>query len=67
VFQMMTRRVTYQSSVRYIPLSVSKYSSPLIFILILIIYFINKFKVKKKIKCIIKLLYVINHIIFDFL
>jgi hypothetical protein len=35
------------------------------FILTLTIYYIKKFKVIK-IKCIIKLLYVINHIIFEF-
>jgi hypothetical protein len=46
--------------------SVIKYFSCLIFILILIIFLFKKFKVKEKIKCIIKLLYVINHIIFDF-
>jgi hypothetical protein len=32
----------------------------------LIIYFIKKLKLWKKIKCILKLLCVINHIIFDF-
>jgi hypothetical protein len=32
----------------------------------LIIYFIKKFKVMEKIKYILKILYVMNHIIFDF-
>jgi hypothetical protein len=55
------------NSVTEVKRGIFKYLPPLIFMLILIICFIKKFKVVRKIKCIIKLLYVIVHIIFYFI